>query len=390
MNRSAQPDRLIMAQPVKFGLILVIKFVILINKMNDQDKKQLKNSISKSEPENYINKERWNIIKIFNDISVGVIILNCEQENISFSNQYFNLIPSARMNIILDKIYNHCRQNKNFPQKFKMRQEIEIREEKKGYLYGFSTYQINRETIVVFISEIASKSVYFESKQENIFYDKLSELISEIAHEMGNPLSGINTSLQVLLHNLSTWPQEKIEDYIKRTVNEINRLSVFLKRMREVSSENSLQMKQINLKQLVQTVYNQNEDLIKQKKIKFCNEVDEDIEVFIDEGAFYQIILNLLNNSINILPPHKKINIYVEDKDDFFVKMIYRNNGKPIPEELLKKIFYPLYTTREEGRGIGLSVSQKLMTRMGGTMKAIPPEDSKGAKFVLYIPNRPK
>jgi signal transduction histidine kinase len=82
--------------------------------------------------------------------------------------------------------------------------------------------------------------------------------------------------------------------------------------------------------------------------------------------------------------------IYVEEKDDFFIKLIYRNNGKSIPEESLKKIFYPLYTTREEGKGIGLAVSQKLMTRMGGTMKAISPEDGIGAKFVLYIPNKPK
>jgi signal transduction histidine kinase len=211
-----------------------------------------------------------------------------------------------------------------------------------------------------------------------------------LRHRIGNPLSGINTSLQVLLNNISIWPQEKMEDYIKRTIKEINRLSIFLNRIRVVSNENLLEIKVTNLHKLIQTVFIQNEELLKQKKIKLYNNVEKDIEVFIDEGAFHQIIFNLLNNSIKILQPHEKIEIYVEEKDELFIKLVYRNNGTTIPEELLNKIFYPLYTTTEEGKGIGLAVSKKLMTRMGGTMKAIPPEDGIGAKFMLYVPNRLK
>lgn len=358
--------------------------------MNDQNPQQTENTTNQSKLENVSHKDQLNIIGIFNDISVGMIILNYKKKDILFSNKYFKSIPSSRVKIILENIYENLDYNIDIQKNLNIRQEIEIKEKGRSYLYGFSIYQINRENITAFISEIASKSVYFESKQDNIFYDKFSELISEIAHEMGNPLSGINTSLQVLLHNISSWPPEKIEDYIKRTINEINRLAVFLKRIREVSNENSLEMKITNLHMLIHQVFIQNEDLLKENKIKFYNEIEEDIEVFIDEGAFYQIILNLLTNSINILTPHKKIKIYVEEKDDYFIKLVYRNNGKPIPEESLQKIFYPLYTTREEGRGIGLAVSQKLMTRMGGTMKAILPEDGVGAKFILYIPNRPK
>jgi signal transduction histidine kinase len=123
------------------------------------------------------------------------------------------------------------------------------------------------------------------------------------------------------------------------------------------------------------------------QEITFTNMVDKHIEISIDEGAFFQIILNLLNNSMQILSPNKEIKIYVEEVDDFFVKLVYRNNGKPIPEELMGKIFSPLYTTKGRGEGIGLPISLKLMTRMGGSMKAVPPEDGIGAKFVLYIPN---
>ena len=114
--------------------------------------------------------------------------------------------------------------------------------------------------------------------------------------------------------------------------------------------------------------------------------IDEGVEVLLDKEAFHQIILNLMNNSMHILSPGQEIKIYVDDRDELFVKFVYRNNGVPIPNELMEKIFSPLYTTKDRGGGIGLAISLKLMTRMGGTMKAVPPEDGIGVKFLLYIP----
>jgi len=99
-----------------------------------------------------------------------------------------------------------------------------------------------------------------------------------------------------------------------------------------------------------------------------------------------QILFNLLNNSLHILSPGKEINIYVEKEDEYYITMVYRNNGPPIPEELMEKIFSPLFTTHNKRKGIGLAISLKLMTRMGGTIKAVPPEDGAGEKFVRHVP----
>lgn len=53
-----------------------------------------------------------------------------------------------------------------------------------------------------------------------------------------------------------------------------------------------------------------------------------------------------------------------------------------------EKIFMPFFSTKDDGRGMGLDISRKLMSRMGGTIKAEMPEEDEGwgAKFVLYIP----
>jgi len=157
--------------------------------------------------------------------------------------------------------------------------------------------------------------------------------------------------------------------------------------MREVSDEYKLEIKPANLKKVIDGVLLQNEDLLKQKKIEYKNSAAEDIIVSIDEVAFHQIILNLINNSLQILPPGKSIKIEVEDIDEYYVRVVYRNDGDPIPEDQMEKIFSPLYSTKGKRKGIGLAISLKLMTRMGGTMKAVPPEDGIGVKFILYVPN---
>lgn len=336
--------------------------------------------------EKYFDKNKVEFRELFDAISLGIVLLNHKQEAVLFSNKYFNTIVKDKEQEILAYIFQYIKQNIENPRILNKSHEAVIYKNGRDTKLGFTAHRVSNNLILIFIRPITSKSIYLESKQTNQFFDKWSELVAEMAHEIANPLSGINTSLQVMLHNITAWPLEKIQSYIERTINEINRLSNFLKRIREVSSENKLDIEQNNLRSLIHNVLLQNEELLKQKKINCINTVDKNINVLVDEVAFHQIILNLLKNSLQMLSPGKEIKIYEEGLDDFYVKLVYRNNGPPIPEELMEKIFSPLYTTKDRRGGIGLAISLKLMTRMGGTIKAVPPEDGVGAKFLIYIP----
>ncbi|MCK5220039.1 MAG: HAMP domain-containing histidine kinase, partial [Candidatus Aminicenantes bacterium] len=206
----------------------------------------------------------------------------------------------------------------------------------------------------------------------------------------GNPLAGINMSLQVLLTNINKWPKDKSIDYISRTIQEMDRLSDFLQSIREVSRETELKMRWLNLHDLVENLFKQNSDLIKEKKILTENKIDKDMEVYIDKNGFYQIILNLLNNSLHVLKQNQKISVYIEEIDQLYIKLIFKNNGPPIDIKIIDKIFSPFFTTKEKGEGLGLAISLKLMTRMGGTIKVETPENKIGAKFIIYVRNKIK
>jgi signal transduction histidine kinase len=339
-----------------------------------------------TELESYFEKKDWAMKKICDLVSTGIVFMNHKKRKILFNNKYFSSIVKGKEKEILDRIHYYIDEITDKQKIINQTHEITFDENGEELILGFSPYFLNDDIIAVFFRNITSRTIFLENKQENLIYDRLSELAAEMAHEIGNPLSGINTSLQVMRHNLESWPLEKIQGYIERTIDEINRLSNFLKRIREVSRESKLDIKPTNLKRVIDRVLFQNEELLKQKKIIYANMIDEGVEVLLDEEAFHQIVLNLINNSLQILSPGQEIKIYIDDKDELFIKLVYRNNGVPIPGELMEKIFSPLYTTKDRGGGIGLAISLKLMTRMGGTMKAVPPEDRIGAKFLLYIP----
>lgn len=329
----------------------------------------------------------YTFTQVFDKLQLGIIVFDMSDGSVLYMN---NLVSkySADEKKFLETIFNAIKQMDNSTENGNISRELSLMSGGKVRKLGYSRYVIKDHVSLILLSDIASKTVSSNSKQENIFYDKLSELIAEVAHEIGNPLAGISMSLQVLLNNIAEWPSEKSFNYISRTILEIERLSGFLKSIREVSKEEKLQFKWLNLKGLIDKLIEGNSDLIKNKGIKIENKVEKDLMAYLDENSLYQILLNLLNNSLYILKKNQKITLYIENIDDHYIKMIYMNNGEPINDQIIDKVFSPFFTTREKGQGIGLAISLKLMTRMGGTIRVETPASGTGVKFSIYIQKR--
>ncbi len=327
------------------------------------------------------------VLKIFDDLPIGIIIYNKTSDEVLYSNKFFHR-NSLNEKEIFSVITKYIVNSQGDIEYTNIGRDISVKSKGRRFSLGFSFYLVNDDTFFILLSEIASRTVFTNNKDANIFFDKLSELIAEIAHEIGNPLAGISMSLQVLLTNINKWPAKKSIDYISRTIQEMDRLSDFLKSIREVSRETNLKMVRLNLHDLVAKLFKQNSDLIKTKMIKVENKIDMNMEIYVDRNSFYQIILNLLNNSLYVLKPNQKLSFYIEEIDQLYIKLIFENNGDPIDKRIIDKIFSPFFTTKEKGEGLGLAISLKLMTRMGGTIKVETPENGIGVKFIVYIRNK--
>jgi len=142
----------------------------------------------------------------------------------------------------------------------------------------------------------------------------------------------------------------------------------FVENYRKFTKLPEPQFKEVNLSQLLESdlitasVY-PGFNIIKIEKI-----IPNDIMFSTDEKLLSQVILNLLKNasealSENTINPHIIIKLM---RLGSAVKIEITNNGPKIPPEIKEQIFIPFYTTKENGSGIGLSLSKQIILQMGG------------------------
>jgi len=107
-------------------------------------------------------------------------------------------------------------------------------------------------------------------------------------------------------------------------------------------------------------------------------------ELIGDEKLLNQVMINMLNNAFDALKTsgHKKIVISVSENTMGRLKISVSDNGKGIPPEEIEKIFIPFYTTKENGSGIGLSLSRKIMRLHRGSISVFSQPDEQ-TTFVL-------
>ena len=91
-----------------------------------------------------------------------------------------------------------------------------------------------------------------------------------------------------------------------------------------------------------------------------------DLMLYTDENLLRQVLLNIMKNAIEANAESIEISACV--KPDESVEIGISNDGDPISEETADNIFTPFFTTRENGSGIGLSLSRRIITHLGGTL----------------------
>ena len=103
-------------------------------------------------------------------------------------------------------------------------------------------------------------------------------------------------------------------------------------------------------------------------------EVKEDLMAFADESMLTQVLTNLLKNAVQAIGASQegeiRLRAYCDTSDN--VRIEVSNNGPKIAPEIAEQIFVPFFTTKEEGSGIGLSLSKQMMRLNGGTLTLLP------------------
>ena len=221
----------------------------------------------------------------------------------------------------------------------------------------------------------------------------LGRVAAGIAHEIRNPLTGINSYLYTMedLCDADTFSPDSIK-MIKKIAGQIqtasNKIESVIKRVLDFSRPGTPKMVKINLNHSLSEAIKLSTATLRKKGIKIETSLADNLpECYGDAHLMEQVILNLINNATQIMKEKDdkkmiKVTSYFENQS-LFIRVA--DSGPGVPLKLRERIFDPFFTTHTDGSGIGLSLAQRIIADHGGTI-SVGTSEWDGAEFRIELP----
>jgi signal transduction histidine kinase len=193
---------------------------------------------------------------------------------------------------------------------------------------------------------------------------ELQSMLAGVAHEIRNPLGGMELFTGLLSEDVAHMPQAK--ERVERVSREIRYLRQIVDHFLEFARPKAPQKENHAAGALIRDTLALAADEAGRNKILI--EVDPALDaltVHADEGHFRRMVLNLVRNSIQAMPGGGRIRISGQGQGER-VHLYFEDDGQGIPEEYQGEVFKPFFTTREKGTGLGLSIVRRLAAANGG------------------------
>jgi len=212
----------------------------------------------------------------------------------------------------------------------------------------------------------------------------IGQLVAGVAHELNNPLTSIVGYTELITDDVPAGPARQKLDKMLR---EAQRMKRIIENLLRFARQNNLEKKSANLDTLLQDVLALREYHLTNHDIEVQVQIEPGLpHVALDEDQFKQILLNLLNNSIDALEGNstKRIRIAAACNNGRVV-ISFDDNGPGFGD--VNRVFDPFYTTKPVGKGtgLGLSICYGIVKEHGGEIHA-ENLDSGGARIVLELP----
>lgn len=243
-------------------------------------------------------------------------------------------------------------------------------------------YKNNKTEGIVLRAEDISKEVKlrYDLEQEKLIsiqtakMASIGEVSGSIAHEINNPLTIINGYIQQmeLFHEEGELTDEKLRKLLGKTQKTVMRVSKIVNGLKNFSRDGKLDDPNLtNVKNLIDTTLTLCSHKIKKSGVDLEILGDVSTEFICQEIQFSQVLVNLISNSCDEIIGHESpwIKIIVEDLDEFLgIRVI--DSGEGIPNEIVKKLFTPYFTSKEAGKGtgLGMSISKNIVEAHKGSM----------------------
>jgi len=342
--------------------------------------------------ENIINTLPYTVIGLNSDLEISYVSSECHK--------LFYMMPSDIIGSkIIDffepqflqdtKLVSHIKQlmHKGDPVSLTRVKFIDSKRDKKVLnIQMFKISAENESNIILVINDV---TCHVEMEQKLVQNEKLAsfgKLLTGITHELNNRISPILAYAQLLIAREMNPKNLKwlkcIEESSQSVKSIVDSLLYF-------SSSSPQQNKEkVDINQTIEAAISLLKYKFQSKNIKIVKDFKTNVpEMNVDKKQISKVFLNLLTNSYEAME-HRGGEIYIStDFDDSVCRIVIKDTGVGIPEEILNDIFDPFFTTKSEKNnvGLGLSIVYNLLQNHKGTIQ-ITSQEQKGTAITITLP----
>ncbi len=246
---------------------------------------------------------------------------------------------------------------------------------------------------------VAERTAELREAQEQMLHQErlaaLGQFSGSIAHELRNPMGAIKNAAFFLGMAVDD-PDPDVEEALEILEREVERSDAIIKALLDFVRQPSPTSEALAVNEVLRRALS-HVDV----------PTDIDVELRLDEGLplikgdsnqIEQIFVNLVHNAVQAMPQGGRLTVVSEQdagmgEDDArdrvgtgeWIQVVVRDTGVGIPEEHLDRVFEPLFSTKTQGIGLGLSIVETLVEGHGGTVQ-VESEPGRGSTFTVRLP----
>lgn len=243
-------------------------------------------------------------------------------------------------------------------------------------------------TNYVAVKRDVTEKLRLESIAESISaMDNIGFVFSGVRHEIGNPINSLNMILGILRAKFDTLSSSAVKEYLVRMTEQVSRVMYILQSLKSFNLFETQEREEVPVLPFMEKFLPLVREDFAKRGISIDISVSPDAKRFYaDPRALQQVLLNIMTNAADALDGRTAPRVAVQvDREGERVVFRVRDNGIGIPEDRLKDIFKPFYTTRKQGTGLGLVIVRKMLAKMNGTI-TIQSRNGEGTIVTITLP----
>lgn len=251
-------------------------------------------------------------------------------------------------------------------------------------LLGCTRYRCGDDGWLLVMSEISQKQTALAQRIHQQRLESLGRVVATTVHDLRAPLSSIVFGIDVLATRSGELSQERMREIVSDVHTAAFRLRSTIDCLMDFMRVGPPQPGEVSIKQVLSRLQSVVRPQLRTGPHVLVVDADEDFQVRGNLLTIEQIFINLIVNSIEAAVAPVTIRITATSTEDLWLRVLVEDDGPGIRPEDRHHIFGPLFTTKSDGVGLGLSSARESARSIGGDVMLI--RWTQGAAFAVLLP----